>query len=325
MNTSDERVAEKTALRFNAVFMALVAIAFLGGLAAMSALKTMHILPAPPLTATYCIDEKLDWLSGQDLADADMIAVGSSATWRNLDMQPFVDKGIAARPVNAAPCFLRINQTAFYAGYLLDHMPQVHTVITVISPRDFEQCVEDPTEFFDTGSADLMLFDGITPWWLYVSNFKPRTFTEDVLRLNNMRRRRTVPDVLTNDRFGSSPQFFQLDWLQDVSLQDDCYSGLTQLEAETRAHDARLIVVTAPVSPVWSRAYDDKGAKVARWTQGVGNAIQDSSTILVRGDRLAYGSGQFSDYVHLLGPYVMPFSTEVADTASRRVAALDVK
>src|SRR3954471_25072065 len=68
-------------------------------------------LVAPPLVGTACIDEKLNFLRESQLSTIRIMAVGSSATWRNLDMTVFgLDPSEA---INAAPCLLYVNQTDF--------------------------------------------------------------------------------------------------------------------------------------------------------------------------------------------------------------------
>jgi hypothetical protein len=104
-------------------------------------------LAAPPLTATACIDEKMNFLRNRDLSQVRVMAAGSSATWRNLDMAAF---GLdPARALNAAPCFLHIDQTDFFVNSLMEIMPKLQSVITVVAPRDFESCDPQETQFFE--------------------------------------------------------------------------------------------------------------------------------------------------------------------------------
>src|SRR6266850_961795 len=80
-------------------------------------------LAPPPLAATACIDEKVRFLRNRDLSQVQIMGAGSSTTWRNLDMAVF---GLdPTRAVNAAPCFLQINQTAFFVDLLMQLMPNL--------------------------------------------------------------------------------------------------------------------------------------------------------------------------------------------------------
>src|SRR5690606_2462792 len=94
--------------RFLEYFVGLLALGVLAFLAMLYVLNAAGSLPAAPITATYCIDEKFKYLAEQDLDDVDVLAVGSSVTWRNLDMRPLVARGLADNPINAAPCYLHM-------------------------------------------------------------------------------------------------------------------------------------------------------------------------------------------------------------------------
>lgn len=305
---------------FNLVFLALVGCALATAAGAMAGLRQFHMLPAPPLTATYCMDEKFAWLEQAELKRADMIAIGSSATWRNLDMDSFVESGAASRPVNAAMCYLRMNQTAFYGEYLLDRLPEVETVVTVVSPRDFEGCDSDRSDFFDARTGDWYMFDGIYPWWLYASNMKPRVFASDVIRLARMRHLQSEEDLLDNDRYGSSFQHKTLPWSEDVTFADSCFSALTRLEAVVADRGGRLIVATIPIQPEWHRNFDADGAKVQHWIAGIEDAVRLPETVVVRGDLLPFTDAQFGDHIHILAGSVRAFSDTIASGSTPQLA-----
>src|SRR3546814_13018229 len=102
---------------------AFLALGVLRILWALYGLSLVDSLPAPPVTATYCIDEKFKYLAEQDLAEVDLLAVGSSVTGRNLDLTPSVARGLAEHPMNLAPCHLPTYQTDFLPTFLLAHPP----------------------------------------------------------------------------------------------------------------------------------------------------------------------------------------------------------
>src|SRR3546814_127044 len=155
---------------------AFLALGVLRILWVLYGLSLVDSLPAPPVTTTYCIDEKFKYLAEQDLAEGDLLAVGSSVTWRNLDLTPFVARGLARHPVNAAPCYLHIDQTAFLTAFLLDHQPAVETVVSVVAPRDFADCAEADRVFFAPGTAAPYVFGGTSPLLIYLANFRPLSF-----------------------------------------------------------------------------------------------------------------------------------------------------
>ena len=61
--------------------------------------------------------------------------------------------------MNAAPCYLYVNQTAYLTDFLLDNMPSVKSVLSVFSMRDFSACLTSPTAFFRPEDAESYVFD----------------------------------------------------------------------------------------------------------------------------------------------------------------------
>src|SRR5258706_8918387 len=133
---------------FNIALIGLCLLTALGFSGTLVVLDLQNRLPAPPLTGTACIDEKFMFLHGADLSSTNLLAVGSSVTWRNLDFAVASQLNPNLRPINAAPCYLYIDQTAYLGAFLVERMPLVRTLITVVAPRDFEQCLEADTAFF---------------------------------------------------------------------------------------------------------------------------------------------------------------------------------
>src|SRR3712207_3183643 len=113
--------------RFLKVVLGAAALGAMLGVRALAAPGAKGWLPAPPLTATNCVDSKFALLRRLDLSDRTLVAVGSSATWRNLDLELLERRFPGTRAYNVAPCYLHMDQTAFFAEFMLDRMPQVET------------------------------------------------------------------------------------------------------------------------------------------------------------------------------------------------------
>ena len=151
----------------------------------VAALGRAGLLPAPPLTGTACLNEKFAFLRAAvpPLADRTFLAIGSSATWRNLDLAVLERRLPGARAINAAPCYLHVDQTAFLAEVLLQRMPRVDTVLTVLAPRDFETCPAEDTAFFDPQAFETYL-SGKAPGWLpHLTGFRPLWLLREAWRL----------------------------------------------------------------------------------------------------------------------------------------------
>lgn len=176
-----ERDAGRPARRFLLAFLGL----FLGGIGALAglhmALAHQALLPPPPLAATDCIDGKLALLRDAPLEDRTLIAVGSSVTWRNLDMGLLERRLPGVRAYNAAPCFLHVDQTAFLTGLLLERAPQLRTVLSVMAPRDFESCGPQDAAFVDEDLARAYLAGQVPGWLPYVTGFRPLYLAREAL------------------------------------------------------------------------------------------------------------------------------------------------
>jgi hypothetical protein len=178
---------DASARRYVIGVFATILVAMVGFAVALAMLDRAGTLPPPPLTANVCIDEKFKFLADNDVRGTDLLAVGSSVTWRNLDMTAFKKSGLAKRPLNAAPCYLHISETVSYTSFLLKQMSNVRTVVTVVASRDFEQCSAPREHFFSEALAAAYVFDGLPSFPIYLANFKPHKFLADVLRIKQMR------------------------------------------------------------------------------------------------------------------------------------------
>jgi hypothetical protein len=247
------------------------------------------------------------------------VAVGSSATWLNLDMQEFERRFPGTRAYNAAPCALSIGQTAYYADVLLGHTPRLRTVLTVVAPRDFEACPPDQTAFFDADLARAYLSGTVPAWLPYVTGFRPTYLAREALNLwRNRWRERPEPVA---DAHGSVFLVEPGAWRPPLRIDPRCYAGLAALEAAAAARGARLVVATVPVMPEWAAAHDPDGGGVEAWTRGLAAALRRPESLLVDGRALRWGDERFADAVHVLYPNHTPFTRFVADALAARRAA----
>lgn len=294
--------------RFNyavVLWSGLVLAACIGGGVILDRLQR---LPAPPLTATNCIDEKLKFLHAVELDDVRLLAVGSSSTWRNLAFGELARVHPEVRPINAAPCYLYMNQTAYLAAFLLKDMPQVATVLSLVTPRDFEDCRSEDTVFFDESVAHRYIFAKSVPWHLYLTNLRPTAFAQDIIRLRRMRLDSSHPASLKMDAFGSSPMRARIGWMPGPRFDDRCFAALADLEATAQAHRARLVVATVPTMPRWRQTFDPDGAIGAGFRQRLRQALREPTSLFIDGDALMVADDDFADPVHLLGDKVAEFT-----------------
>lgn len=320
------RIPPRLRIATRPFFLALfgtVLLGFAAFAAAHVALKRKGLLPAPPLTATNCIDEKLASLRGLPLEDRTLVAVGSSATWRNLDMAVFERRFPGTRAYNAAPCYLHIDQTAYFAGFALERMPRVDTVVAVVAPRDFEACPPENTAVFDQRIAHAYLSGTVPRWLPYVTGFRPLYLAREALSLRRERAKREAgtgagPSEPIADRYGSSVLVRAHGWRPPLRIDDRCYAGLTALEAAAAAKGAKLAVATLPVMPDWAAAFDPDGAAVEEWTRRMAAALRLGTSLLIDGRALGWGDSRFADPVHVIYPHHRPYTEFVADAMESR-------
>ncbi|WP_181699008.1 hypothetical protein [Chthonobacter albigriseus] len=296
------------------VFLIRVAawcFAFIAGYAGLlAALNWARALPPPPFTGTECLDEKFVLLRNAELADRDLITVGSSVTWRNLDFRE-VEQRLAVKPFNTAPCYLYTSQAAFFADVLLANLPQVRTVLTVVAPRDFEVCDGPVDAFADRTVLEGFIFGRDRFEWIYGANLRPVSFAESVIR------RWTVGggpgDKLAMDEYGSSFLKAKQAWEPPPVVDPDCMDGMAALETVVNARGARLIVVSFPLSPSWSKRFNPGGRFIAGFEREIRGRLKNPSTLFIGSDAFEGTDDDYADAVHLLAPAVPRFTRALVD------------
>lgn len=301
--------------RFLAIF--LLATLLGTGLVAMAlyALHRKGLLPPPPITATWCFNDKFAFLRDAPLSDLTLVAVGSSATWRNLDMSVIERRVPGTRAINAAPCFLHVDQTAYLAEFLLPHMPQVNTVLTVLAPRDFEVCTPAETRFFEPGLTGVYISGTAPSWLVHVVGFRPFWLMREAWRV--LRMREEGPQLYAEDAYGSSVLRQPGSYWPEPTFDPRCYDALTRLEAVVTARGARLVIATVPVMPAWAAAFDPDGRKISTWMQRMRASLHRPETMVIDGRALAWGGDRFADPAHVLYPNHTVFTEFIAATLAQ--------
>ncbi|WP_181707058.1 hypothetical protein [Chthonobacter rhizosphaerae] len=294
---------------FLALFVVFCGVFLFIGAAGLKGLEAIDRLPPPPFTVTDCIDEKFAFLREKNPKEADLIAVGSSVTWRNLDFSAVgrAETG-ATHPLNAAPCFLHVHETRFLTNFYLDHMPKVKTVVSIFAMRDFEACAGDGA-FFPETLVRLFLFENWPGLPVYFINFRPRPFLGSVRKIKEMRSGELDRAPLVMDAYGSGPlEGPPVPW-QDVQVDQACLDNLARMEAELAARGVRWIVVMFPPMPMWLESFDPDGSRDRAWRRQVETTLVSSNTVLIDGAEAGLTDvNSFADPAHLNWPQVPRFT-----------------
>lgn len=286
--------------RFNAMLLACSIGLLAVGAGALLALDHADRLPPPPITATNCIDEKFKFLHDTSLEGRNLIAVGSSVTWRNLDFSAIEPRWRHLRPVNAAPCYLQIHQTAYLTRFYLDNMQSVRMVLSVISMQDFQNCRDDG-HFFDTDISRSYIFDHESPMYIYFTNFRPMPFLKDVLKIREMRDGTREREPLVMDRYGSGPYTLRPPEIRnDRHVTPECITQVRKLASELKERGVIWAVVLLPPMPAWLKAYDPDGARDLAWRRETTEHLQGTGAIVLDGrEGPAFRDADFTDPDHL--------------------------
>lgn len=315
----EKRHACRRMRRYLVAFVAGVGLSIALFYAALAALLAVDRLPPPPVSGTWCIDSRFAWLrEGPPLKQASLIAVGSSTTWRNLNLDVVPAELKDAGVVNAAPCFLTINQTRYLTEYFLQRAPEIKTLLTVLTPRDFEGCSRNPTAFFDPAIADPYIDGEASPWWLYFRNFRLRDVLLHAIYAGERR-----PE-LTYDRYGSGPLVRAVqDMGRPFKPEAPCYSELTRLAKLLEAKGVQFIAVIFPVMPAWAKRHDPSGVAQTSFRSAVQTALGATEAILVDGmTDWHVPDPAFTDPVHLQWPETAAFTRFIWNEARRHGADL---
>lgn len=304
--------------RFTFAYFAFIgAFLLMGGVLVLALDKTGY-LPPPPLTATSCIDEKFKFVHDNAGSEPDLLAVGSSVTWRNLDFSIIEQVSGFRRPLNAAPCYLHVNETAWLTDVYLDNFSSVRTVVTVLAMRDFESC-EGDGQLFDPILGEGMMFEGLPEWLVYFVNFRPLHLFKDIRRIKQMRSGDDVDAPLVMDKFGSGPlTLTPPNPREDVTVSPECYLHLWRMERDLERRHVNWLVVLMPSMPAWIERYDPQGARDAAWRAKVRATLDSPHTVLIDANASPFRHDrQFVDPAHYHWRYAASFTRWVFEQYAR--------
>jgi hypothetical protein len=283
------------------------------------ALASKNRLPAPPLSGTWCIDHRLAWLKqNQQWREAAILAIGSSATMRNLNFEVAPPEAKRRGIVNVAPCFLTANQTRYLTDYIMERSRTAKSAFLVLTPRDLEGCSRNRTDFFEASIADTYMTNSGFDWWLYFRNIRFREIAIHAIFAPSRQ------SELSYDRFGSSPLVREVPEIgRPFKPEAGCYKELTDIARSLAEKRIEFIVATFPVMPGWAERFDEQGNTINEFKQNVARALESTDAILVDGTaEWKLQDAAFADPVHLQWPDTADFTRFVWRSATDQGAAL---
>jgi hypothetical protein len=297
-----------------AVTSAVLFIAYIGTL---YALDWNRALPPPSIVNEVCADEKLEWLRDNPPANQNLLVVGSSIAWRDIDSGQFVRRQPSTRPLNGGVCHLQVNQTEFVTQYFLQHIPSIRTVVAVLVPQDFTDCATTPSRLFDPRTADAYVFDRDWPYRFYVTQFDPVALIRNASGIRAMRDGRNKFDSMEMSRYGDGPLRIAGDrgllYGKIARLDPTCFTALHDMAASVTGSGRRLFVATGPVNPAWSARYDQQGQLHDALAAGIQSALRGTGAEFWDGAEAFAGTpSDFTDAIHINWPAAQRYSASLA-------------
>ena len=137
-------------------------------------------MPPPSLANTLCIDEKLEFLRGRPQINPNVLTVGSSIAWRNIDSAVLAENLPDAQPLNGAFCAMRVHQSLAVGEWFIQRWPSIDEMLLVVGSQDFVDC-RDSAEVFDFESAHDYTFAGKPSWSFYLRYADPVSFIRNAI------------------------------------------------------------------------------------------------------------------------------------------------
>ncbi len=288
----------------------------------MVSLDRAGYLPPPQIANNLCVDEKLRFLRNSPVFDSpsfapDVLAVGSSVTWRTLDGEA-VERAAAgrARFFNGGFCALKVNETAFTMRYFLERYPSVREVVTILAPQDLTDCRTTDARVFDAADVDSYVYGNAWIFPLYLKYFDPFTFAKNVYILRSKDLFRWNRGF---DRFGSLPMDtreinHKLVYGKLEPFDPACFDALRALAKEVQAGGRRLIVATMPMNPAWVDRYDQQHQLMPRFVELVRTALTGTSaTLWDAHTALSLRREDFLDAIHIRWSAAQDFSRALVE------------
>lgn len=303
-----------------ALGIAAGAVAVFGGLAtAYGALATVwpESLPAPAISRLVQIDEKLRFIRTHPEMDPEILAVGSSITWRQIDGRAFnpADEGPGGF-LNGGAGLLNIHQTRDMLEFYLDRFARVGTVLILTGPPDFADCTRQPAALLDHEDAGAYAFEEWPAAYFYFRYFAPQRYLRTALSLAD--RRTPLLGDLYLDPYGSSPLEVPKAMQRGlrygpIDPDPACTTALVQLSHRLTARDLKLVVVFAPVHPDYRRQHPAVLDWLDSAARDVEAATPSDDTRVVRLSHAAeFAPDDFYDAFHLQWSAVQRLSGMIA-------------
>jgi hypothetical protein len=272
--------------------------------AVYSALYVTGYLPPPPLSNNVCTDEKLVFFRENPPTEPNLLVIGSSVAWRNIDSSVIARELAGRQPLNAGFCGMQVHQSAFVADWMLRHWPSVDQLIFVVSPLDYTEC-RSTDVVFNQADADRFVFEGAGAWTFYLRYFDPVSLNRNIKRQAEDREQARVLKInRTFTKYGDGP----LDTNENrglfygplPALDSICFDALRKFAIRLAGEGRELLVVATPIHPKWKSQYDPHGILRADFSRQLTAALAGTGASLWDADGAGiFDATAFTDAIHI--------------------------
>lgn len=283
----------------------------------LTGLNLTDNLPPPAFSNSLCVDEKLNFLRNNPIADPNLLVIGSSVAWRHVDGAALIRHSPQLRPFNGGFCGLHANQSVYVADWLLDREPSIRQVVMIADPLDFAGCWKVPDAVFDRTDADRYVYENAAPWGYYMRYFAPRSLLRNAQTVKLQRANRIEWDPLVFNRFGDGPLEPAKDrglfYGAPEPLDRSCFTALGTLAQRLQREGRQLLVVSTPLHPQWKAEHDPDGSFLADFDRRMHATLAPSGAqYWIPDHNWTAPPNAFVDAIHLRWSAVHSFSAALA-------------
>ena len=270
-------------------------------------------LPAPAISRLVVADEKLRFLRDNPDIDPEILAVGSSIAWRQLDGDAIERDGLDF--LNGGMVHMKTHHTREVTALYLEWYRNVRKVLVMVSLPDLENCT-DAAELFDAEDATRYAFKGWPAAYFYLRYFDLKRYVRTAVSLPDQRTPYTGEYYL--DEYGSGPVQVPHDverGLRYGEIHPDpaCTDALIQLARVATERGTRVAIVFPPVHPDYRRLYPGALGTIAGIADTVRAAVPEGTRVSVLFDDDSYTSSDFWDAFHLQWSAVKRLSRSIGE------------
>lgn len=281
-------------------------------------------LPAPAISRVDHLDEKLRFLRAHPKLDPEILAVGSSITWRQLDGGTIESK--LDRPgifLNGATTHLQVHQTRdLIEQFYLPHYKNVRTLVVLTSLPDFDDCTEQPPDMLEARDAARYVFKHWPAGVFFLRYFSPGRYIRTGLRLAD--RRIPYQGDMYMDKYGSSPVAVSNERRRllglrfgEIGTDPRCTEKLVKLSKEVSKRGIHLLIVFSPIHPEYRKEFPNSFAQLTSIARIVRKTTEndDTQVMELEADK-RFKADDFYDAFHLQWPAVRKLSAILAPMMS---------